>query len=1739
MVSAFPGFFSWSSFCVHAHSLSFFFFLEKVVSNQLDKKDDFPPFDLRDGNSNSSSVSLPQGHFHSSLTTFQGISVMATSATVSSSTNARNVSQSSANEHFAPLDDELIARLRIERHVKDIRHLLARLAKNLDLQAVRGFSLTNDNLCSKPPQDVLTSERRRNFDILFAFLSVLPRFFPLEANSSELVELLCRCTIHYDKDVRELARSHLSHMVAILPSLRTPIFFSYLQFFSSQLLDHTSATMNVGLRVLLNMICEWQSVIKEDVEEAEANTTQPLSSTNDAAKQESNTFLSIYSNHNNGTTLAGAIGMSVGTGNGGLPAAPHGLKTGSVQQSTQALVNPAVGVLNHFGQASSSVSNPPLAPSMTAQNSSMDDTSTIKISDSRQLSNATAATSIPSRMNSAGTNSESSASLHSFVVGSGALTRDDDDSRNKNVNPKPSDKIGSDQQALTTASFRRQRSDDSNSHVNSGNEGDVKLKNSAGEYIDVAPIAAMDSPFVRNNYYMQAIALLALCSPSSRTRYSAMALLSKNSMLLQSLVKLKEIDSRTKDVFVTFHANVPSIIRDIFAKANLSLRSNTDANSASKGIELDNCSEVGHQFEGIFTPRASSSSTHAAHSLAGNGSATNVGISVNDASAPMSLEEFASLSVQDGGDLWTDFLAHLGEQLRAANLEAVLVHLRAFCMQILLASPTLLAELVAQKKIAVKGILHHHDDDFQRFRSVLHLACSLLTINGARPLAKNFSHPGGSQGTAGLVVGGTSTNIGGGVGGSSSNYESATNIIILSDSFPVRLKPNEMGVKDFLRLMVQILRSDIIAIWQTVAAALSFCSVDLTGLIMEELWPLMKEAMDLCAEPSRKRRRRDHLRHNVICVVNRLSSNLSISCNMMTSSCPFAERLARYINGTRSFLEMEAGGDSGNLADLRLNFCSMVATLAEGINDPKTYAAFFSEDLRMDLYLLMSKWCAKCAFVIEESTGSKSCLGSSIHSISGGNGTANSTTAESGGVRGGIVVGASSIISPGLSTPSASAAGVAITTTAGSSSVKSTIIGDSSSVAPIRSSAALATKLGGATPVPQQSSVSAISSSVVTSVGAAVAAAVSGSALPSSLSNSVNAFGEAVSLELDLAAYRAVCSLGRGPMFDYSKAIEHPGYFCLALQTGLMSDNDAYFNAAQHGIVLLLKSNLDKPELFEWLLHLFYSSSDARMRSGAFFAVAELVSQYNYPANKYQLLILALCGFAGDHHLPRSQALAFLLHLRRKFFQHLEQLELTVWLTSANFHDTYSEDLQSLSEYIATQLPGAFSPLFLDISMRFSGCNPVIQQRMLALFVPWLKRFSLSGGVLFSETSTNFVAKFIPGQKLSSPASSSSLGSGIRSADARTGGSGAVLEGGVSPGRLGCATPGSSNNAVTTSTNAITTSTSLPTGANASIIHSTPQLNSAVPLAIKDQETSGMAEEEEDMDNNHAKLHGFHVINNLFYISVQFYSIYPAEMGQVWLALAHQEPNISAIFTFFAQQCSLRDSGNFLEHAQEISTLICRAFPDRAVNYLLQHLHATKLQPARETEVLDIATVIPPYSYLAPLTSHLPLANSVPHIVPFDCTIFLLAEVVVKWPAWEWGKHLPELLHVSILAMDNPVEYVLINARRLVANVIRWLVWQSEANNPAVSLEAAKKFIADLTTSNMNVSYWRFEDPTPSQRELASFQDLRTMVNQICIVLVALGHPNVMQLWALHCLEWAKSCPISHYILRSFQVLHF
>ncbi|XP_016144024.1 protein furry homolog-like [Sinocyclocheilus grahami] len=130
--------------------------------------------------------------------------------------------------------------------------------------------------------------------------------------------------------------------------------------------------------------------------------------------------------------------------------------------------------------------------------------------------------------------------------------------------------------------------------------------------------------------------------------------------------------------------------------------------------------------------------------------------------------------------------------------------------------------------------------------------------------------------------------------------------------------------------------------------------------LLEELNPIIKEALERRPENMKRRRRRDILRVQLVRIFELLADSGVISQiasgGLDGESHSLNSTLLEYVDLTRQLLEAENDKDSDTLRDIRSHFSALVANIIQNVPVHQRRSIFPQQSLRHSLFMLFSHW---------------------------------------------------------------------------------------------------------------------------------------------------------------------------------------------------------------------------------------------------------------------------------------------------------------------------------------------------------------------------------------------------------------------------------------------------------------------------------------------------------------------------------------------------------------------------------------------------------------------------------------------------------------------------------------------------------------------------------------------------------------------------------------------------------------
>ncbi|CAJ1059965.1 protein furry homolog-like isoform X9 [Xyrichtys novacula] len=160
--------------------------------------------------------------------------------------------------------------------------------------------------------------------------------------------------------------------------------------------------------------------------------------------------------------------------------------------------------------------------------------------------------------------------------------------------------------------------------------------------------------------------------------------------------------------------------------------------------------------------------------------------------------------------------------------------------------------------------------------------------------------------------------------------------------------------------IVPMMRSESMDITESLVLGLGRTNPVAFRELIEELNPIIKEALERRPENMKRRRRRDILRVQLVRIFELLADAGVISQiasgGLDGESHSLNSTLLEYVDLTRQLLEAENDKDSETLKDIRCHFSALVANIIQNVPVHQRRTIFPQQSLRHSLFMLFSHW---------------------------------------------------------------------------------------------------------------------------------------------------------------------------------------------------------------------------------------------------------------------------------------------------------------------------------------------------------------------------------------------------------------------------------------------------------------------------------------------------------------------------------------------------------------------------------------------------------------------------------------------------------------------------------------------------------------------------------------------------------------------------------------------------------------
>ncbi|XP_064419085.1 protein furry homolog-like isoform X3 [Latimeria chalumnae] len=160
--------------------------------------------------------------------------------------------------------------------------------------------------------------------------------------------------------------------------------------------------------------------------------------------------------------------------------------------------------------------------------------------------------------------------------------------------------------------------------------------------------------------------------------------------------------------------------------------------------------------------------------------------------------------------------------------------------------------------------------------------------------------------------------------------------------------------------IVPMMRSESMEITESLVLGLGRTNPVAFRDLIEELHPIIKEALERRPENMKRRRRRDILRIQLVRIFELLADagviSHSASGGLDNETHSLNNTLLEYVDLTRQLLEAENEKDSDPLKDIRCHFSALVANIIQNVPVHQRRTIFPQQSLRHSLFMLFSHW---------------------------------------------------------------------------------------------------------------------------------------------------------------------------------------------------------------------------------------------------------------------------------------------------------------------------------------------------------------------------------------------------------------------------------------------------------------------------------------------------------------------------------------------------------------------------------------------------------------------------------------------------------------------------------------------------------------------------------------------------------------------------------------------------------------
>ncbi|KAJ3223456.1 Cell morphogenesis protein PAG1 [Clydaea vesicula] len=298
------------------------------------------------------------------------------------------------------------------------------------------------------------------------------------------------------------------------------------------------------------------------------------------------------------------------------------------------------------------------------------------------------------------------------------------------------------------------------------------------------------------------------------------------------------------------------------------------------------------------------------------------------------------------------------------------------------------------------------------------------------------------------------------------------------------------------------------------------------------------------------------------------------------------------------------------------------------------------------------------------------------------------------------------------------------------------------------------------------------------------------------------------------------------------------------------------------------------------------------------------------------------------------------------------------------------------------------------------------------------------------------------------------------------------------------------------------------------------------------------------------------ILNNLFYLTIQFGDVFVSEIESIWVKLLSfsdsditlkreitdyeaqliVEKNVEIVVEYLLNLGVKKRNPKLVMHAKKVIVYLSRTSSCRSlIDALVSRISPKTLVPNPVEEpkryMNDTSTILSVNkSNLFTVDLSLILSD-MPKRPPFSkgqLACVFLVDLTVEIGNEALKPHIPLLMNVIFVQLDHFIALICEQNRLLLVNLIQAVIPRDLAHEMIDGIL--------LTLNSKEGRMWNYEDISPQTRQLKSTKELALLVQQIA-ELFSIIDPTFPQSWGETALNWGVSCPVRHVACRSLQIL--